>query len=268
MTGARPKRWFPGVALGALLVALVLAGCGETAPSGPEGSVGAPAAGDYLSTPASSFPLLAGTRVQLTLDGSSLSASAGCNTLGAGYSFDGTTLVVGEVASTMMGCAEDLMNQDGRLSAFLTGRPTLTDSADGFTLTGEGEATLVMVGSSVADPNRTLESTVWVLDGVIDGDVASSAAGFDGVTLLFAGGAATLTSPCSVGATSYTLVTPDTLDTPAMTVTDIPGSAGCESYDVGVDAVAALFGGTMTATVEGGMLTLTRGDQGATFGAS
>jgi hypothetical protein len=32
--------------------------------------------------------------------------------------------------------------------------------------------------------------------------------------------------------------------------------------------VAALFGGTMTATVEGGMLTLTRGDQGATFGAS
>ena len=187
MTGARPKRWFPGVALGALLVALVLAGCGETAPSGPEGSLGAPAAGDYLSTPASSFPLLAGTRVKLTLDGSSLSASAGCNTLGAGYSFDGTTLVVGEVASTMMGCAEDLMNQDGRLSAFLTGRPTLTDSADGFTLTGEGEATLVMVGSAVADPNRTLESTVWVLDGVVDGDVASSAAGFDGVTLLFAG---------------------------------------------------------------------------------
>ena len=268
MDGAWSRRWFPGVVFGALLATVVSAGCGVAGPSGPQESVSAPAAGDYLSTPASSFPLLVGTRVQVSLDGSSLSANAGCNTLGGSYTVEGNTLIVREVASTMMGCAEDLMNQDGRLSAFLTNRPTLTESPDGFTLTGEGEATLVMVNSTVAEPNRTLESTVWVLDGLVSGDVASSAAGFDGVTLLFAGGAATLTSPCNLGATSYILVAPDTLDSAAMTVTDIPGSSGCEFIDEGVDAVAALFGGTMTATVEAGTLTLSRGDQGATFVAS
>ncbi len=268
MAGSRAFFRISAVALVALFGVAVLTGCGSTNPSAPESDAVAPASGEYLSSPASSLPLVPGTQVQLTLDGSSLSASAGCNSLVGSYSLDGATLVVRDIASTMMGCTEDLMDQDGRLSAFLTGRPVVSTSPDGFTLTGEGDATLVMVERAVADPDRTLESTVWVLNGLIDGEVASSAAGYDGITLLFAGGAATLTSSCSTAATSYTLVPPGTLETATMTVAAFPGSGDCAVINEGVNAVAALFGGTLDATVEAGTLTLMRDGKGATFGAS
>ncbi len=141
------------------LTALVLAGaaCGSGRDNG--GGAVTMVSGDYRSSTASTFPLVDGTDVQLTLTAAEVSLSAGCNTLAASYSLAGDVLVVDDVAATLIGCPPDLADQDARLAAFLTARPVVSSSADGMTWTGGGGTTLVFVDRAPAESNRPLQGT-------------------------------------------------------------------------------------------------------------
>lgn len=203
--------------------------------------------GDYLSDAASTFPLVDGSVVHLGVADGAVSLSAGCNSLGSSYRLDGDVLVVEGVASTMMGCADDLADQDVRLAAFIEARPVVSTSPDGFTWTGADGSTLVFVDRAVADPDRPLEGTPWVLDGVVESGAVVSAVGFETVVLVFDDGTVDVTTGCSVGRTSY-ILDGDTLEFGALTLA--PKPAGTDGCDQGVReaeaAVLAVVDGTAT----------------------
>jgi heat shock protein HslJ len=222
-----------------------------------------PSSGEFVSAPSSSFDLVAGTQVRLGLSGGNLSASAGCNTLGARYRIDQGTLEIDDLMATAMGCAEELMDQDDRLAEMLSGRPLVTASPDGFTLTAGEGMTLVMVDRSVSEPDRSLEGTVWVLDSVVSGNTASGSAGFDSVELTLTDGVMTVTTACSSGFARYTMNDDGTLtfDPLALTATvdpGDPGDPGCSGSGVAEaeTALTQVTSGTVIASVAGSQLTL------------
>jgi heat shock protein HslJ len=128
--------------LTACLVALVLvlAACGDDG-----GQVSAGAGGDddltfddlvgstFVSTSVTGHELVDGTEINLTFIDGRLSALAGCNTQNGDADVEDGRLVVERLASTMMGCEDDLMAQDRWLAELLEGDPEVT--LDGETLT-------------------------------------------------------------------------------------------------------------------------------------
>lgn len=66
-------------------------------------------------------PVLEGTEITLRFDGGIAQGSAGCNTYGAAYTLDGTSLTFGEVAATEKDCLapEGMMAQEQRYLSFL-----------------------------------------------------------------------------------------------------------------------------------------------------
>jgi heat shock protein HslJ len=168
--------------LALILLATGLAGCGRgvTSQAGATGPArGEPWGRTFLSTSVTEDgqprPLVAGTRITLNFveDGHRLGAQAGCNSMGGGASFTGGRLVVGDLATTEMGCDAPRHAQDEWLARFLTGRPEW--SRDGATLTlDNGSTRIVLQDREVADPDRPLRGTKWVVDTIVEGQSASS----------------------------------------------------------------------------------------------
>lgn len=257
--------------LGVLLAAVALTGvgCVSDAPSGDVAAV--MAVGDYRSTSASTFTLVDGTDVQLTVGRTDLSVAAGCNTLAAPYTLDGEALVLGQVASTMIGCAVPLADQDVRLGAFLESRPVVTPSADGMTWTAGDGVTIVFVDRAVADPDRPLQGTRWTLDGVGDGESVVSAVGFDAVVVVFDNDTVTVTTGCAEGQTSYRPPVDEGTGAGGIALGSLSlvgsgDACGDDARQAGA-ALTEVFGGTATLRVEADILELRRGGVALTFRA-
>ena len=113
-----------------------------------------------------------GIRLEFTADGE-LRANAGCNHLFTDVDIREDRLDVGLVGGTEMGCDQDLHDQDTWLAAFLESDPEWALDGDRLTLTA-GTTEMVLLDRRVADPDRSLEGTRWVVDTIITGDAASS----------------------------------------------------------------------------------------------
>ncbi|HEV7864016.1 MAG TPA: META domain-containing protein, partial [Acidimicrobiia bacterium] len=120
-------------------------------------------------------PRVAGTRISLTFvaDGHRLGAQAGCNQMGGQTAFEDGRLVVGDLATTEMGCDPPRHAQDEWLARFLTSRPQYSLSGPTLTL-DSGAARIVLDDRKAADPDRPLRGTTWVVDTIVDGQSASS----------------------------------------------------------------------------------------------
>ena len=165
-----------------ILLAVGLAGCGrgtstEAGAANPAG--GEPWGRTFLSTSVTENgapkPLVAGTRITLNFvaDGHRLGAQAGCNQMSGPASFESGRLVVGDMATTEMGCDAPRHAQDEWLARFLTSRPQWSRS--GSTLTLDNATTrIVLEDREAADPDRPLRGTKWVVDTIVDRDSASS----------------------------------------------------------------------------------------------
>jgi heat shock protein HslJ len=134
-----------------LLTLTLLAACGDDGggdDGGDSGSGGGPPATaedldgkTFASTGSTGHELVTGTVVSLTFTDGTLSFSAGCNSMNAGYEItDGTLELTSEVAGTLMGCPEDKQAQDEWLTGFLSGGPEATVDGDVLTLTSGDEA--------------------------------------------------------------------------------------------------------------------------------
>ena len=242
---------------------LLLSACSGT-PSADEDSPPVLAEGDYLASSASTLEIVDGTVVRLGITEGRFTMSAGCNTLSFPFQRSGDQLVAGLGETTLMGCVTELADQDARLIGFIESGPVVSSSPDGFTLTGADGATLVFVSRAIADPDRAVEGTRWVLDAVVDGDAAVSAVGFDTVELVLNGGTASVTTGCSMGQASYALdggnIVLGALElTPASAGDCAAGVAEAEA------ALVAVFGGTASATVQADTLELRRSGVGLNF---
>ncbi|HEU4543948.1 MAG TPA: META domain-containing protein [Jiangellaceae bacterium] len=173
----------------AAVVTLLLAGsCGDQ--NGTTSNGGDLAGRTFLSESVTedgqARELVAGTRISLdfTTDGQ-ISANAGCNHLFGDVTIQPDRLEVGPMGGTEMGCDQLRHEQDEWLMAFLEDSPAWTLDGDRLTLTAGGTE-IVLLDREVADPDRPLEGTRWLVDTIISGEAASSMwAGTEGSAWLF-----------------------------------------------------------------------------------
>ncbi|TVR26401.1 MAG: META domain-containing protein [Ilumatobacter sp.] len=141
----------------------------------------------------------------------------------------------------MMACEDALMDQDTWLAGLLTGSPAVALDADELVLTSaDGVTVVTMLDREVADPDRPLEVTRWLLESTIsEGTVA-------------------VESGCNTGSGSVT-VGEDTL-----TFGPIATSAReCESDLMDLEAaVFAALDGEATYEIEADVLTIRSGPDG------
>lgn len=162
---------------GALM--LLLAACGEidartTPADGGDALWGRVFLSTSVTEDGQPRPLVEGTQIRISFtEDHRLVATTGCNTMGGAAEVDGDRLVVSDLATTEMGCDPPRHEQDEWLGNFLSARPRFQlDDADLNLLGGTTEIRLQ--DREVADPDRPLRGTRWVVDTIVDGDAASS----------------------------------------------------------------------------------------------
>jgi heat shock protein HslJ len=243
--------------MSALLLApalLVLGACGSDDSSGSDDVTAADLDGrEFLSTEVEGHQLVDGSEVRLAFDDVTVSANAGCNTMNGGYTIDGDTLEVEAMAMTQMACDEALMDQDAFVSGFLTSGPTIVLDGDELVLTS-GEETITFLDREVADPDRPLEGTTWVVESVVSDQAVSSVPGGVEATLLIEGEQASVDTGCNSGTTTVE-VTDTTITFGPMATT----LALCEFQDF-EDAVMSTMTGEVEYEIEADLLSLRQPD--------
>ena len=75
----------------------------------------------YEATSVEGYTLIPGTTLRVGFDGDNLAVRAGCNTLHAPYTFEGLVLKwTSTPAATMIGCPQELVDQDEWLTGLFT----------------------------------------------------------------------------------------------------------------------------------------------------
>ena len=256
-------RWLAAALL--LGAALVVAGCARATDAGAGSSVRSgptspPVDGiKYLSTSVTGRDLVAGTRIELTVNGGNVSASAGCNSVfGPVRIQDGRMSVPEPLGMTAMGCLTPGQGeQDSWLMSFLQDGPALAVAGDGFTLTGSG----VSVTLSPQQP-AALTGTVWELttiskDGVSQGwaDLAAPRIAINGELLTFNTGCNTGSGPVTVSGQRLTIG--PLASTRRACVDDTVGKIE--------QTMLATLSGQVDFHIAGSQLTLERADTALTF---
>ncbi|MEO6058883.1 MAG: META domain-containing protein [Candidatus Limnocylindria bacterium] len=185
-----------------LPVLVLLAACAQTSGATLEGRT-------FLSTSVTKDgverPLVADTRIRLSLEDGRLGASAGCNIYGADYSISNGHLVASGGSMTEMGCDDERSAQDEWLFAFLGSSPTIRFDSDGMVLEYEGTV-ITLLDREIADPDLALVGPTWTVASIIDGDAVSSFPTDVAATLQFhADGTVAVNTGCNSGGGTYTL---------------------------------------------------------------
>jgi heat shock protein HslJ len=143
--------------------------------------------------------LVAGTRIRLGFDATSMSASAGCNTIGGTYRIEGGRLVVDAAGMTEMGCDQARHDQDDWLSTFLSSKPAVSLVGSDLTLDG-GRTVVRLLSREVAEPDANITGPTWTVVSIITGDAVSSVPQGVNATLAFgADGTVAVNTGCNQG---------------------------------------------------------------------
>ena len=259
-----------------LLAVAGLAGCGQG------GSGGAGATGSGSPTPGSDalvghtyvatsvqngstkYPLVPGAPVRLTFTADGISASAGCNTMsGTGTVTGGMLVLNGSLSQTEMACDPPIMKQEQWWATVLTSKPQVTVNGDVVTLTNDSSV-VAMVDESTRVPDRPVTGTQWRLDGIIDGDVASSVPNGASALVRFADGSVDV-SGCNDYRAAYTASGNTLTIAPLHTVGAV---RPCPSTGDEIDrTLQRVLTGTVTYAIDGDQMTLTNGSSALTFQA-
>lgn len=241
--------------------ALALAACGSDSSSTDPGTGASDSSNDspgldghdFLSTEVEGQTLVDGTEIRLEFADGSIRANVGCNSMGGDYVLEGQTLMVGPFVSTEMGCDQALMDQDIWLANFLASSPTVSLDDDLLTLKGDG-TTIKMLDLESADPDRPIEGTLWIVDGIVADETVSSIPGDATASITIVAGEATIETGCNNAGGSVE-VTGTTLTFGPMPMTLMacpPAETELES------AVLAVFDGEVDYEIEADRLSLRR----------
>jgi heat shock protein HslJ len=200
--------------------------------------------------------------VRLSFRDGQISASGGCNSMGGPYAIEGDRLVERQLAMTEMACVTALMDQDAWLANLLDGA---TIRLEGDTLTlAKPAAALTLVDREVADPDRPLTGTRWVVDGLVEGDAVSSVPAGVVAALTFSAGRVDVESGCNRGGGAVS-VTDATLTFGPIALTRMACEAGAMEVE---RLVSEVLSGGVPYTIEAGTLTLDAGAAGLTLRAA
>ncbi len=216
----------------------------------------------FLATGAIGRVLVPGSRVRVSFQGGQISAGGGCNAMSGPYAVAGDRLLVRQLAMTEMACEPVLMDQDRWLADLFDGA-TIALAGDTLTLAKDGVA-LTLVDREVADPDRPLVGTRWVVDGLASAGAVSSVPVGVVAALTFADGQVNVQAGCNRGGGAVT-VTDATLTFGPIALTKM----ACEDGVMQVErAVTAVLSGEVRYTIEAGTLTLDAGAAGLTLRAA
>lgn len=167
-------------AVGAVLVLVAACGGPGQSPDPPPPSadpVDVEGAWELLtgSSGGADLPLVADRPITLTITGSVIGGSAACNTYGGRLTVAGGRLQITDLGMTAMGCEEPVMAAEAAYMAALGRVEDLR--LEGEDLVLEGPETRLRFGRLPEPPTAELVDTVWVLDTLFVGDIASAPAG-------------------------------------------------------------------------------------------
>lgn len=255
------------VLLVTVLTALLASGCGARGgaiePGSQPGDIPTETAepggrlallGEYVATAVTAAgqpkALVDGTTLSLRFtDDSRLIASAGCNMLSGPVNLLDGRVEVNELSMTEMGCDQPRHAQDEWLSAFLSAKPAWRADGETIVLTGtDAEVTLARKAA------KQLVGTRWVVDTVIDGQMAGSVPQGSKAFLIFdANGRVQVGAGCNSGTAGYTS-TADTITVqpPILTL------MACTPEIMALEhAVVAVLNGDVNYRLDSETLTLT-----------
>jgi heat shock protein HslJ len=213
----------PGVRLahrlGTSAAVLLLAGCAGGAGAQPD------VAGEWelvqFSRDGAVVPAPVGGRATLTVADGQLSGTSFCNSYSGSYRLDGDALTVSELGGTEIGCAADLMDAEAAYLAAL-GSADQAATADGYLVLSGDDAELRFRPVPEVSASE-LTGTRWILETLLDGDVASSTTGLPAVLELVDDGTFTASTGCRDLAGGWSL------DGDVVRVTDVtPDEATCD----------------------------------------
>jgi len=242
---------FRTVALAATALLLVACTSGGTPSAAPVSIAG----GTFVSTGVQGHGLVAGTSVRLSFTAGQVGINAGCNSMSGAYRIVDGRLVTTNMASTEMGCTAPLMDQDRWIGAFIGGA-MLTVAGDTLTLRN-GDTTMTLKDNAVAAPDRPLEGTRWVVDGVVDGIVAGDTVSTvpQGVTatITIAKGRIDIQTGCN-GGSGAAEIKDGHLAIGPIVLTKMACAGGTVALE---RAVTGVLSGDVAYTIQAGVLTLT-----------
>jgi len=212
---------------------------------------------EFLSQSVEGQELVEGSTIRLGFADGSISAHAGCNQMNGAYTLDGDVLHVEALATTEMACEPPLMDQDTWLAEFLSSGPAVTLDGDTLTLTS-GDVSIVLVDRIVADPDRPIEGTRWVVDGLVQNEGVSTVPIGVTASLTITDGQAAVEAGCNTG--SATLEVGDaTLTFGPLALTRM----ACPDEQMQVEQlVSQVLDGEVEYEIEADVLRLTNGDVG------
>jgi heat shock protein HslJ len=155
-----------------ILVALLLAGCG----SGTGAGDGPDVTGEWaLVEGTADGAVLPSSGATLQLADGEAGGVSFCNHYLGTYRVSGNAVVFEGLGGTEMGCEPDVMTAERAYLAGLGAVDTAAVEADDLVLTGDGVRLRFTPVAPV--PDSPLEGTRWMLDTLVEGEVASSTLG-------------------------------------------------------------------------------------------
>lgn len=239
----------------AALAVTTLAACSDSSSAAPESPQTDLLGRTFVSTDVEGTPIPGGgpLTVEFT-EPDRLSGTAGCNRASGSADFSDGTIVTGPLATTMMACVGDRAGADRWLADFFAASPHWTLDGDTLQLSTDA-STVTLLDRRIAQPDRPLTGTTWVVDSTISPTaVTSSRAIEESVPTLQIADDGTVTG--STGCNSFT----GTAQVAGDTVTFGPLATTrkmCEPDVMEVErAVLTALDGTATATIESDRLRL------------
>lgn len=253
----------PRTALALLtLSALAITACGsdDDSPAADDSlpAVGAAPTVDELtdrsfeSTDVTGHELVVDTTIELVFLADSVGVRAGCNSMNAGYEIvDGNLQVAAAMASTMMACSDELMDQDMWLSEFLSSSPAISLDGDTLTLSGD-DATITLAAVQPAE----LEDTAWTITGTVANEAVSSLPLDAEASITITDGQAAIRTGCNSGSSGVE-ISDTTITFGPIGLTKM----ACPPELTELEAhVLAVLDGEVTYEISGDALSLRNGD--------
>jgi heat shock protein HslJ len=176
---------------GILLMGLGLAAC-TTIPIGVAPAASMPLEGtvwlleSYVDAEGETQSVLPRTQVTTEFQDGKVTGSDGCNQYFGEYALDGTSLTINPLGSTMMACAELIMNQATAFTAGLAGTASFDVLGETLTLKNAEGGTLLTFAASSKELSGTSWEAIAVNNGkqavvsVIEGTQITAQFGADG----------------------------------------------------------------------------------------
>lgn len=209
--------------------------------------------------------LVPGTKIRLSFSDGMLAASAGCNSMSGDYQVAGDKLVVGQMATTEIGCPTNLGEQDQWLAAFLGAKPVVALDGNNLSLISDNTE-VTLLDREQAEPDQPLANRTWGLTTMINGDVASSVPAGSSATLLFGeDGSFTFNDGCNSGGGRYA-TNGDTISFSQVITTDMACGGDKDMVAAAIDEV--LNAVDVTFAIDHSTLSLQAGNYGLQYDAA